>query len=377
MWKTYRGLHKQLPKATRRKCVSTLAGTSVSLLKRFIKETLETENDEISEEELKKMIEVVLTPLKRFRGNQMPNDAFNLNDLINMNLRYFGSHCVKKRVFFESMLDNAFKGKEIIRTDDDRQALRNMLVALDGKRSNAEKMMKVVKDEINKGFDNDLDSKDFPPEHPSDMENPPYGKYIFAPMRTSQVPFEENTDEEDEAYKALRQHILDNEPVKKGVADKISDVMKTDAYKNVLHEPEEELLYRGMAVNASTLRKFAKISDEIPERGEKEVTIEVTPKEKAYSSEGQSTSWSVDFYSAVDFTQTDDRHPYAIIIAARKSDNPDVFLDGTTGVYQVRGLNHYSNEKEAIALKTVKAFKIHWQYHESTGHFEIDEMRST
>jgi len=194
------------------------------------------------------------------------------------------------------------------------------------------------------------------PEVPEeDVSSAPWGKFAFAVDRLEDVPEEPDTEEERDAFNGINAHVNDNTPIPADTNNSIRNVLKKKSwYKEIIKEPQQEYVYRGMVVSKSWLLA-AGIDPEKDEGSSK--------KSFTYSSRrpGTSSSWSVDAGEAKKFTASAGSFDYSVLMVAKISENEDKFIVGDDGFYKLNSTKSYKFEKEAIALGDVEVMKVYWK----------------
>lgn len=194
-----------------------------------------------------------------------------------------------------------------------------------------------------------------PPEAPEDSD-PPFGKYAFAPQRKDNVPPEENTSRESAALAGLRAHVRQNDPLPQDVALDLMKALEAGSYSKVIHEPQKGTIYRGIAVDMKGLSELT------GERGLEDSGSKVIKRKIRPNPRGEwSSSWTTDIKVAYDFAEHSPESPFSVILIAKLDDNPNVFMEGPDGFYNVKELDYHSREKEAIALGQVRLHKLYWR----------------
>lgn len=214
------------------------------------------------------------------------------------------------------------------------------------------------------------DSKSEVPEE--DLDKAPLGKYAFAPDRTDPVPEELNTSDEEHLYVGLRKHLIDNKPLANDQAAEIKDILSHDWYRTIFKEPTGTYVFRGMVANNGFMRKM-NINVHGSKNGVLEKRFIYDPHENVGSS-----SWTTENAIARLFTMNNEEEkPFSVILVARVSDNPEVFIEGKGGFYKLRVAKDVEKEKEVIALGSVRVCKLYWQdnfgKYASTYSHDIDE----
>lgn len=128
-------------------------------------------------------------------------------------------------------------------------------------------------------------------------------------------------------------------------------------YKKVLHSPPHKTLYRGLKLNKSELAKLldkdeSYIEDDGSEPWDKPIKI----------SNGHSSSWTFRKTISKDFSGDygKAKRGFAITLVADTSDNPNRFLAGPGGLYDVDGLSRWHLEKETVGLEPIVVKRIEW-----------------
>jgi hypothetical protein len=182
------------------------------------------------------------------------------------------------------------------------------------------------------------------------------------------MPFEKSTKLEMQLLDAVVNHFrgdhLDVES-----AELLHGFLKRGQYTDIIHEPNYNILYRGLSVPSKWVAKILgyKKTAELPAMGTVEKMFTFNPKK------GGATSWSVDKKQSVIFAgdmkfhypagYEDDGHKIkegetGLLMYAALDDNPHRFVSGPDGLYKLRGAQHYDDEKEAIGLGPIKVYKV-------------------
>ena len=204
----------------------------------------------------------------------------------------------------------------------------------------------------------ELDKKlrvDHPPEVKKGAKYRPLDDYAFADARIGKVPRESDNEEEAKLYTAIRKHFVNNIPLSKEYAAQIEKFMEKGAYKKIFHEPKATWLFRGMGASEKYLRKILKLKEDekIPNTGSKAASFTYTPR-----GDRGASSWSVDTGTAANFKSEDYMH--RIVMQASRARNPNKFVEGPGGLYDVPGFDTYKDEDESIGLGDIKVSKIYW-----------------
>ena len=278
----------------------------------------------------------------------------------------------KKHYFFDILIRAFMQKKTLKDLDSGSEPLKILTTIYDVAKKNGETDVVIyeVEQAVEKVIAPLRAAANAPAESLPDDDDPIYGKYLFAPNRERKVPKEPNTDREQAAFDELTKHIFDNQPVDQEVALDLIGVLEKGEYSNLLHEPEGEYVYRGISMNSEKLSEILGVeADEIPQSGSKVINRRMT----SLKGEG-SSAWSMNLKSAIDFSDTGGSRQYAIVLVARLDENPDSFLEGPGGFYNVPAYKSYAHEKESIALGPIRVYKIYWQYrpYEEAGVYDLD-----
>ena len=184
----------------------------------------------------------------------------------------------------------------------------------------------------------------------------PLGRIALATVR-SNMPPEPDTKPEKQLIDALNDHFEGVKLLSPRMASYIRDLMSQGLYPNYFAEPGEPVVFRGMRVSKSWLKKAI---GEDPKaitrnaRGSAEVNLKYKPRAGA-------SSWTVSKKVAEDFH--DYQSDYAITLYAYVSENPGRFLDARAGLYKSDGLvaRSFRNEREALGLGVIQVSKIEWK----------------
>lgn len=212
------------------------------------------------------------------------------------------------------------------------------------------KLKKKVKPEVPKGS----------------LSKAPFQSYIFADQRKGKVPREPNSQHENDVLTMLKSHFNSNKSMDTAVSDELKLMLKKGWYEKILHEPKQAFIFRGMTVQSSWLKNALNWDEDkmLSKSGSKTASFTFTPRQ------GGSTAWSPDTKVAKDFSGSGDGE-YNVILVAKRVNNQNTFLMGPGGLDQVSGLDEFPDEKEAVALGSVRVSKIFWKLaiygHDWTG----------
>ena len=199
-------------------------------------------------------------------------------------------------------------------------------------------------------------------EYKTESEDEIFNKYAFANNRIDNVPKEFDSKIENEVYKALALHISENIQMSKKISDLLSDILSKGLYSDVIKEPNEFEVFRGMNVNREWLSNVLKTKEfEIPGKGNKELNFTFVPLDNRGS-----TSWS-NFETAQEFAfgfqEGGERRvikDFDIILIAKVHENKNKFLSCVDGLYKVKPMSKYSSENEYIGLGEIAVSGLYW-----------------
>jgi hypothetical protein len=204
----------------------------------------------------------------------------------------------------------------------------------------------------------DSDDEEIPEDSAEAPKGSTLGRIAFAPVRTEQVPFEKNTREEDSLLSSLVSH-FEKEKKQQITARQIAmikDFMSRGIYKEIFHETEAEVLYRGMVVTRLSLDKL--LGEEV-EESEEFVSVE---KNLTWKPRRMLSSWTTDDGIAEEFATKNiaGNKTTRVILHARRADNQFKFVACAGGLYDLEPTYIYGIEEEVIALNQIKLFKIEY-----------------
>ena len=223
-----------------------------------------------------------------------------------------------------------------------------------------ENFIKNVNECIQK-YKNSLKLDSTPEADESDILN----KFAFADQRKSQVPSEQNNEIEQKLYDELKKHFHDNVSISQNSVNILQNILQNDLYKNIIKEPQQSEVYRGMWVPKSFMEKALNTkNNDFPINGTSDKKFIYDPPTGRFIS-----SWTLDKSSAEPFTHPSqlrlaeiDEDIYRIIMTAKISDNPGKFISGPDGLYKVRGFDIFEDEIEIIGLgNNIKVSRIDWE----------------
>jgi len=184
----------------------------------------------------------------------------------------------------------------------------------------------------------------------------PLGRIALATVR-SNMPPEPDTKPEKQLIDALNDHFEGVTLLSPRMANYIRDLMSQGLYPNYFAEPGVAVVFRGMGVSRTWLRKAI---GEDPKaitrnaRGSAKVNLKYKPRAGA-------SSWTVTKKVAEDFHNY--QSDYSITLYAYVSENPGRFLDAQAGLYKSDGLvaKSFRSEREALGLGVIQVSKIEWK----------------
>jgi len=201
------------------------------------------------------------------------------------------------------------------------------------------------------------------------------GRFAFANDRVgkSKVPAEPDEAVERDLYLAFVDHFDSNEPLSKWSADKLRSLLKSGLYPDVIKEPEDETVFRGTNAGPNWIRRILRLKPgaTVPPEGEADVSFTYSnPKVKNRAGDPGSSvmSWATKEAAAMEFFKSSasdveelDKEMYTLLLTARVDDNPDTFVSGPGGLYNLRTVAKYKHESEALALGPVKVTHVRWK----------------
>jgi len=202
------------------------------------------------------------------------------------------------------------------------------------------------------------------PEAPPEA---PFGLWAWASHRKG-MPNEPDGDEPDtdlerEVYGHIRKHFAsDRTGLPKDTVELLVSCVEQGWYKSVLHPPPHDTLYRGLKIGkAEILAKL--IGEEISPEGaidfDEPRPIFLVDAE-GEPDNGYSSSWTAHKKITRDFSEAGKRG-WAVTLFANTADNPNRFLAGPGGLYNVDGLSRWHLEKETVGLEPILIRRIEWK----------------
>lgn len=225
------------------------------------------------------------------------------------------------------------------------------------------------------------------PEAPQDA---PLGSYAFAPQRKGKVPYEENTVAEEEIYSKLIDYIINNRKMPDNVIAQIKSFQEMGLYSSIFKAPAGKYIYRGLALSKDDLKRYGinpdagrteqlrrkrkntKGLDESPGRPDDSTFDDVLYKDVKMTYTplyGSTSGWSTDIDAAREFSGGTPKRIYSCLIVADLTDNPNTFISGPGGFYDIDATTSYQHELESIALGPVKVFRLYWQKRNAHANF--------
>lgn len=183
----------------------------------------------------------------------------------------------------------------------------------------------------------------------------PFGEYAWAGRRES-MPEEGDNELEVEVFEHLRKHFASNRTgLPASTSAILSLCLALGWYTPVLHPPPHETLYRGLKfTNRQKLLNFLGV-----ESVEDEGAIIYAEGRPIASDNGHSSSWSFRKQITYDFSE-DGKRGFSVTLLADVEQNPNRFLAGPGGLYDVDGMSRWHLEKETVGLDPIRVRKIEW-----------------
>lgn len=195
---------------------------------------------------------------------------------------------------------------------------------------------------------------------PEAPKSAPFGRYAWSKYREG-IPEEEETDVEKFIYKELQNHFGDYNNKRKGIsaatAYLLQLILAKGWYKKIIHEPPAKTLYRGLTLNRKQLAKYLDIE---PDQLDIINKLDFENRTSIPVIKGYSTSWTFKKQITKDFSNKKDSNSYAVTLIAETKDNPNKFIAGPGGLYDVEGISSFHLEKETVGLEPIKIKKVEW-----------------
>ena len=193
----------------------------------------------------------------------------------------------------------------------------------------------------------------------------PLGRVAFAKARPNTPP-EPDTALEANLLRRIQSHFAGVQLLQPKEMELIRGLMRDGIYTSIFKEPKDEVLVRGISIGEKYLRELTGLEGEIPLKGSVETSYTYAPK--------ASSSWTNNRSVAKTFakrgtspdptwaTWSSQNRPYAVVLHARVSDNPNMFVTGPDGLYKLKKIEAlFGNEHESIALGPIRIFKVEWK----------------
>lgn len=201
---------------------------------------------------------------------------------------------------------------------------------------------------------------------PEAPETAPFGRWAWASHRSGlpNEPEESEPDTELErtVFLQIRKHFAsDREGLPKDTAELLASCVEQGWYQPVLHPPPYATLYRGLRITqADVLAKL--VGDGAPPEGaldfEEPKPLFMVDKD-GNPDNGYSSSWTAQKKITRDFSG-DGKRGWAVTLFADTAANPNRFLAGPGGLYNVNGLSRWHLEKETVGLEPILVRRIEW-----------------
>ena len=183
------------------------------------------------------------------------------------------------------------------------------------------------------------------------------GQIAFSTRREG-VPFEPNTKLEDDLYDIIRKHFGGDKTMSAEAAEKIRSYVENNYYGDVFKKPKATTLYRGMTVDRDWIQAAVE-QDNIKSPGVLEKSFTFTPFRGG-------SPWSTSKDVAERFAgSVVGGRPYSVVLTANVENNPYRFITGPGGMYNVKGFDQHTSEKEVVGLGPIKVSKLEWKRRKS------------
>lgn len=197
------------------------------------------------------------------------------------------------------------------------------------------------------------EAKESQPEAP---KSAPFGEYAW-PSHRKGLPKEEDTELEKQVYKDIKNHFASKHVgLPKFTVRLLVKILSNEWYQTVLHPPKHDILYRGLKLSRKELSNLI---------GKEDFDDEDSIKwnDSVESTNGHSSSWTYKKNVSKDFSGNygKAKQGFAVTLVAKTKDNPNRFLAGPGGLYDVEGLSRWHLEKETVGLEPIQIEKIEWE----------------
>jgi hypothetical protein len=201
----------------------------------------------------------------------------------------------------------------------------------------------------------------------------PLGQIVFGEDRVDDVPYEKNTELEQELYIMLQTHVRDNEGLDPKAIEIIKDLMDKNLYRKIFKAPKQKKIYRGASLSVEALRKLLKLEpgEALPKKGKKNVSFNITARK------GLATSWTLDAALAMDIfgrENVDPGRPFAVRLTAQTDDNKGNLVDIRAFYSKIGDFIDFEQEDEVMAFGTCKGSTVEWEQLHSDA--EIEEWEN-
>lgn len=196
-------------------------------------------------------------------------------------------------------------------------------------------------------------AKEVKPEAP---KSAPFGEYAW-PSHRKGLPKEADTELEKQTYKDIKNHFASKHiGLPKVTVRLLMKILSHEWYSEVLHPPKHETLYRGLKLSRKELADLID-QKEFDDKGS------VKWDDSVKSTNGHSSSWTYKKNVSKDFSGNygKAKQGFAVTLVAKVKDNPNRFLAGPGGLYDVDGLSRWHLEKETVGLEPIQIEKIEWE----------------
>lgn len=205
------------------------------------------------------------------------------------------------------------------------------------------------------------EAKKIKPPKPEAPKWAPFGQFAWSPHREG-TPEEEDSELEKAVYKDLQAHFGDFYNKRTGLPIQtvalLQLMLRFNWYEKILHAPAEETLYRGLTLSQKDLAEYVSLYENELDMIK---NVDFSSPRTIPVKNGHSTSWTNRKKITKDFSDAKgDAELYSVTLIANVSDNPNKFLAGPGGLYDVRGLSMYHLEKESVGLEPILVRRIEW-----------------
>ena len=180
-----------------------------------------------------------------------------------------------------------------------------------------------------------------------------FDKIAFADERRGFDGIEPDNKTERLVVRQLRTHFSNSKGITPETASMLQEMLKNGEYKDIISEPKNRVVFRGMRVPKAWVAKAvgdkAMFSIPLHKRAAFEKKFTFTPKRPV-------ASWTSSIATAREFSQGS--ADYSVVLHAYVDENPNKFIDCKRGLYDSTIAADYEDENEVIGIGQIKVFKL-------------------